>query len=205
MPALPLATYQRFAEFLNKRIESEQHLTEDSVRYAFFLAVMQTTPIQQHEIILELPHPLFPGKEIDTYIAAADERLEMFCEFKFHRASKSTSPKPQKAGSLFKDIGRLASLISNGRHCLVIYFTCAEMATYYEKHATSYSGFWKQQTGGVILYDERFVAKTTDTFRKACAEHHFARVLVEFSVNLAQSHHLRVFDVREIKDNSCNE
>lgn len=198
MHALPLATYERFAEFLQKRIETEQHLTEDSVRYAFFLAVMQTTTVQQHEIILELPHPKFPGKEIDTYIAACDQRSELFFEFKFHRASKSTSPKPQKAGSLFKDISRLASLVSESRHCLVIYFTCPEMARYFEKNEGTYSEFWKQPTGGEFNYDDSFIVKTTDTFRKASGEHHGARVLVEFNAALACGYHLRIFDVREI-------
>ncbi len=198
MQALPLATYDRFAEFLQKRIETQQHLTEDSVRYAFFLAVMQTTTIQQHEIILELPHPKFPGKEIDTYIAASYQRSELFFEFKFHRSSNSTSPKPQKAGSLFKDISRLASLVSKDRHCLVVYFTCPEMARYFENNEGSYSEFWKQPTGGEFNYDDSFIVKTTDTFRKASGEHHGARVLVEFNAALACGYHVRVFDVREI-------
>jgi hypothetical protein len=198
VPALPLSTYERFAEFLGKRIETKQHLTEDSVRYAFFLAVTQTTSIQQHEIILELPHPKFPGKEVDTYIAATAGRSELFVEFKFHRTAKSTSPKPQKAGSLFKDISRLASLTSNDRHCLVVYFTCSEMARYFDKNETSYSQFWKQPTGGAFVYDDSFVAKTTDTFRKASSEHHSARVHVEFSATIMQKYHVRVFDVREI-------
>jgi len=198
MQTIPLATYECFAEFLHKRIDTKQHLTEDSVRYAFFLAVMQTTSIQQHEITLELPHPKFLGKEIDTYIAASDGRSELFLEFKFHRSSKSTSPKPQKAGSLFKDISRLASLVSKDRHCLVVYFTCPEMARYFEKNEDSYFEFWKHPTGGEFNYDDSFVAKTTDTFRKASGEHHNARVLVEFNAALVGGYHVRVFDVREI-------
>ncbi len=198
MSSLPLSTYERFAEFLHKRIDTRQHLTEDSVRYAFFLAILQTTSIQQHEIILELPHPKFPGKEVDMYIAAADGRVELFFEFKFHRMSKSASPKPQKAGSLFKDISRLASLISKDRHCIVVYLTCSEMARYFDKNEASYSEFWKQPTGGEFVYDDSFVAKTTDTFRKASSEHHGARVLVEFSAPLINDYHVRVFDVRKI-------
>ena len=197
-PALPAATYQRFAEFLDRRITSSQHLTEDNVRYAFFYAVMQSTSIEQHELILELPHPSFPGKEIDTYVMAADGRPALYFEFKFHRASKSTSPKPQKAGSLFKDISRLASLLPSGAHCLVVYVTCSEMATYFEKNEVAYSAFWKHQTGGDFTFDEAFLAKTTDTFRKSSGEHHAARVLVEYSAPLARNYQLRVFDVQAI-------
>lgn len=99
---------------------------------------------------------------------------------------------------MFKDINRLASLMSKDRHCLVVYLTCAEMARYFEKNETSYSEFWKQPRGGEFAYDDSFVAKTTDTFRKASSDHHGARVLVEFSAPLLHGYHLRVFDVREI-------
>ncbi len=70
------------------------------------------------------------------------------------------------------------------------------MASYIEKNEASYSEFWKQPTGGEFIYDDSFVAKTTDTFRKASSEHHSARVLVEFSAALVHDFHLRVFDVR---------
>lgn len=198
MSALPLATYECFAEFLQDRIASQQHLTEDSVRYSFFLAVTKTTSIQQHELVLELPHPRFPGKEIDTFIAASDGRPDLYFEFKFHRSSKSTSPKPQKAGGLFKDISRLASLVGRDRHCLVIYLTCPEMARYFEKNQLAYSGFWNQPAGGQFIYDETFISKTTNTFRKINGEHHCAQVHIEFSGSLLNNYQLRVLDVREI-------
>ena len=98
MPALPTATYSQYAEFLEERIATKQHLTEDSVRYSLFIALLRTTDIQQHEIILELPHPKFKGKEVDTYIQPSGSRPAMYIEFKFHRVAKSTSPKPQQRG-----------------------------------------------------------------------------------------------------------
>ena len=111
MPPFPTSTYELFADFLAQRIESKQHLTEDSVRYSFFCAALETTGIKQHEIILEKPHhhPDFKGKEIDTYIPASKERPELYIEFKFHRKSVSTSPKPQKSGALFKDFSTVAA------------------------------------------------------------------------------------------------
>lgn len=198
MSALPIATYDRFTEFLEKRIASSQHLTEDSVRYSFFSAVLQTTPIEQHELILELPHPKYPEQAIDTYVAAADDRPELFFEFKFHRTSGSKSPTPQKAGSLFKDVARLASLHSNGRRCVVIYLTCSEMATYFEKNEAAYSAFWRQATGSEFIYDKAFLAKTSSTFQKESGEYHAARVRVEFSKELTCGYHLRIFDVQGI-------
>lgn len=198
MSPLNLETYTRFTELLNSRIETRQHLTEDSVRYAFFLAVMQTTSIQQHEVILELPHPHFPGKEVDTYVQASPGRHELFVEFKFHRTSKGASPKPQKAGSLFKDISRLSSLMTQDRQCIVVYLTCPEMATYFDKNEASYCGFWKEPTGGEFVFDESFVSKTTDTFRKASSPHHGARVGVEYGASLMHDYKVRVFNVRKI-------
>ncbi len=198
MPILPITTYKRFSKFLEKRIASSQHLTEDSVRYAFFYAVMQSTSIKQHELILELPHPNFPGKEIDTYVAATKDRAELFFEFKFHRASRSQSGKPQKAGSLFKDVSRLASLHSNGRRCAVIYLTCPEMAEYFDGHEDSYSAFWSQPANSKFDYNEAFLTKTTETFRKESGELHPACVHVEFSKALARGYHLRIFDVQAI-------
>jgi hypothetical protein len=198
MTLLLPSTYERFTSFLQERMSTKQHLTEDSVRYSFFLALLETTDIKQHELILELPHPKFPGKEIDTYIASTATRPELFVEFKFHRAAKSSSAKPQKAGSLFKDINRLASLVSGNNHCLVIYFTCSEMAKYFAKNEAAYSAFWAQPTGGSFVFDSSFVFNTSDTFRKVSGEPHRARVQVEFSSALKDGYHIRVFDVREV-------
>lgn len=198
MPALPAETYQRYAQFLKQRFEGQQHLTEDSVRYAFFFAVLQTTSIQQQEIILEFPHPKFPGKEIDTYIQPLGERQEIFIEFKFHRTSASSSPKPQKAGALFKDISRLSSIKTAERRCLVVYLTCSEMANYFEKNEAAYSNFWCQPTDGEFIYDDTFIAKTTDTFQKASGDLHRARVHVAYGAPISRGYHLRIFEVQEI-------
>jgi len=80
----------------------------------------------------------------------------------------------------------------------VLYLTCSEMAAYFEKNEVSYSSFWKQPTGGKFAYDEKFIAKTTNTFRKASSEHHGASVAVEFSKQLVHDYQVRVFNVREI-------
>jgi len=197
MQSLPLDAYKQFASNINDRIASRQHLTEDSVRYAFFHALLLSTAIKQHEIILELPHPKFPGKEIDTYICPSGERQEAFFEFKFHRVSKSTSPKPQKAGSLFKDISRLASLAASNRSCVVVYLTCSEMATYFKANESNYSRFWECETGSDFVYDQPFLTRTTPTFQRASGDHHLSRVHVEFSAALADGYHLRIFNVRE--------
>jgi hypothetical protein len=208
MPLLPNETYWRYVKFLEDRLKDrledriarKQHLTEDSVRYSFFAAALQTTTIQQHEIILERPHhhPEFEGKEIDMHIQPSTERPELYVEFKFHRKTGSASPTPLKAGSLFKDFSRLSSIATDQSHCLVIYLTDFEMAEYFKNKADTYSNFWRVPTEGTFIYDDTFINNTTDTFKKASGILHKANVRVEFSAELTENYHLRIFEVRKI-------
>ncbi len=197
MQTLTSPTFERYAEFLADRMASKQHLTEDSVRYSFFFAALETTNIKQHEIVLELPHPAFEKKEIDTYVLPTEGRAAQYIEFKFHRVAKSSSPKPQKAGSLFKDFGRLASVKAKNTRCLVIYLTDGEMAEYFDKHEAAYSGFWSKPIGYTFSYDEAFLSKTRATVRKVCGDVHHADVTVVYSAALPGNFHLRVFEVTE--------
>jgi hypothetical protein len=207
MPTLPIETYQLFVKFLNKRIEAQKRepknllLTEDSVRYSFFHALLQTmTDIEQDEIILEFshPHPEFVGKKIDTYIQAAAKRPELFIEFKFHRESGSASPTPQKAGTLFKDFSRLSSIKSERSRCLVIYLTDPEMVKYFTKNKDDNSAFWHEPINGSFSYDDEFIKNKAKTFKTASGDLHGAKVRVEFRADLAEDHHLRVFEINKI-------
>jgi hypothetical protein len=203
-PPFTTSTYELFEDYLAERIKSTQHLTEDSVRYSFFCAAIETTDIKQHEIILELPHPdkgNFKGKEIDTHVLASDSRPEVYIEFKFHRRSKksnSSSPRPLKAGSLFKDFSRLSSIKTLSRRCFVIYLTDDEMSKYFENQKIAYSDFWNQRTGDSFNYDKEFMKGLTDTALKASEDLHRAKITVVFSSRLGEKHHLRVFEISEI-------
>lgn len=197
MNAIPHATYEQFATYISARIASGQHLTEDSVRYSFFLALLLTTDIKQHELILELPHPSYPGKEIDTYVIPAEGRPGMYVEFKFHRSSKASSPKPQKAGGLFKDMARMASLASATTRCLVVYLTCPEMATYFDSKSGAYSSFWRNEIGSEFQYDGAFLENTSPTFRKVVGDLPFAQVRVEYTASAIEGQYqLRVFNIQ---------
>lgn len=186
-------TFDHYANFLKDRLSTKQHLTEDSVRYSFFFAALETTGIQQHEIILELPHPhpKFESKEIDTYILPTASRMEHYIEFKFHRSARSTSAKPQKAGSLFKDFGRLAAVKTQQSRCLVVYLTDAEMAEYFDKHRIAFSAFWDQQMGSSFPYDEHFISNTRNTVKNVCGEVHPAEIFVAYSLALPNGYHLK--------------
>ena len=193
-PPFTASTYEFFSEFLAQRIESSQHLTEDSVRYSFFCAALETTDIKQHEIILEKPHnhPEFEGKKIDAYVPASGNRPELYIEFKFHRGSMSTSPKPQKAGALFKDFSRLSAIKSKNSRCFVIYLTDDEMEKYFHAHKIAYSDFWNLKAGRSFNYDDVFTKNTSATFKKTSGVLHKAKIDVVFDSRIGAEHHLRV-------------
>jgi len=182
-------TLKLFQKYLEDRLETHIHLTEDSVRYSFFSALTAQNSLEQHEIILELPHPQIKNAEIDTYIKS--KNIEAFLEFKYHRKSNSSSPKPQKAGSLFKDFIRLSTL-NSGAQKYVVYFTDSEMATYFHKHNSQYSDFWSKDS---FEFNESFLSKTTSTFKKACGNLIKCNVSTIFSSGLASGHQIRVYCV----------
>lgn len=212
-PSFSTNTYERFSKFIEDRINAKpaQHLTEDSVRYSFFCAILETTDIKQHEVILELPHPddkNFKGKEVDMHVQAPHKLTDdLYIEFKFHRKSGKSnhhSPRPLKAGSLFKDFSRLSSVknIKEGQgRCFVIYLTDNEMANYFgrSKYKKRYSDFWNPDLGSSFNYDEKFRVGLPKTFVKASEELHEAKIDVIFSRQIGAEHHLRVFEINKIQ------
>jgi hypothetical protein len=131
-------------------------------------------------------------------VQGTSTRPKTYVEFKYDRASESTSPKPQKAGALFKDFARLALLSSQDTHCLVIYVTDAEMAAYFQNHDVAYSGFWQTGAGAVFLADGAFRARTTDTFRRLCSEEHAFELRLAHAASLDRGHELRIYEVQSV-------
>lgn len=182
--------FQTFEEYLIVRVKSGRHLTEDSVRYSFFAALIDASFCQQHELILELPHPNIPKAEIDTFISAPN--CQAYLEFKYHRQNDSASPKPQKAGSLFKDFNRL-SAIENSAEKYLVYFTDKEMAAYFNKNQRQYGDFWLLSEGASFDFNDAYVAETSATFKNACGKVSNCRIEVIFSSQLKTSHEIRIF------------
>jgi len=84
--------FRQFESFLKDRLWTGQHLTEDSVRYSFFAALIHAQIVSQHEVILERPHPKIAKVKIDTYFCS--EGSDTYLEFNFYRKSQSSSAKP---------------------------------------------------------------------------------------------------------------
>lgn len=186
--------FDKFERYLIDRLGTDQALSEDSVRYSFFAALNDTKTVKQHEIILESPHPNISKAKIDTYINTGHH--EAYLEFKFHRKSCGSSPKPQKAGSLFKDFTRLSKLESKSDK-YVVYFTDSEMARYFQKQSEQYSGFWSIECG-TFEFNRVFLTKTTNTFRKSCDGEADSMIEVIYSSTLSTSHEIRIFKVNTI-------
>jgi hypothetical protein len=98
--------FEDFSALLTRRFDRRVPTTEDSIRYTFFAALMNTG-FQPEQVVIEFKHPSIPGAEIDTVIVADNRLPAVALEFKYDRVANSTSPKPQKAGALFADLSRL--------------------------------------------------------------------------------------------------
>ena len=184
--------YGKFEEYLINRISSGQHLTEDSVRYSFFAALINQKFCKQADVILEIPHPKITNAEIDSLIKLP--KLNIFLEFKYHRKTRSNSPKPDKAGSLFKDFNRLSLLEQDGLK-YVIYFTDYEMAAYFKKHQSQYGEFWLYKEKESFEFNDQYLLNTNKTFRKACGESKNCRVETIYTSKFKTAHEIRIFQI----------
>lgn len=124
------ALFGDFTQLLRKRLELRVAGSEDSIRYMLFAAMVQHGGAPE-QIVMEYPHPGLDKKQIDTVVVDMNLTPLLAIEFKYHRRSQSGRNKPRTlaAGSLFKDIIRLAILEWPADRYL-IYLTDDEMAAY---------------------------------------------------------------------------
>lgn len=125
--------FELFAKLLGERFEKGKFTTEDSVRYTFFYCLTECMNLKPSDIILEYSHPSIERAKIDLRIEASNAVPEMFFEFKYYRkdSQNDNSPRTQKAGKVFADIFRLASIEPNSEvKRYLIFVTDEEMAKY---------------------------------------------------------------------------
>lgn len=189
-------TFQVFCDHLKKRISDGQTLTEDSVRYTFFYALTQTEKIDQSHVILEEPHPELLGKEIDMRIMH-ENGSNTYVELKYHRQRKSTLAMPMLAGGLFKDFNRLVLLNSPNAFRYVVYLTDARMASYFAKQSVNYSNFWDLIEDDHFLFDQSFIDKTCDTFKKSSEKLTPSKIKLLFSEKFETGHHVKIWQIIE--------
>jgi len=117
---------------LEHRLTQEIPTTEDTVRYYFFLELLQTG-IQLESMILERPHPhpRFKQKEIDLSVIRPEGMWNF--EVKYHRPIPSGRNRPftQLRGQVVSDLYKLA--LSDGQQRYLLYVADPEMAAHWER------------------------------------------------------------------------
>ena len=159
-----------FANLLKERMYSKTFTTEDSVRYLFFHTMTHNLEIFPNDILLESPHPNDDKKEVDMIVVPSETRPELVFEFKFHRYTGNTMPRPMNAGQLFKDIFRLAMYknYSENSRCFVVYATDSTMANYFCKLRNNLDDLFNMDVDKSLHIDERYVKNHAKTFINCC-------------------------------------
>ena len=187
---------ENFADLLDERLKHEVITTEDSVRYTFFAALIDTG-VKPHEVVLEYPHPAIDRAKIDTWIPAHDGR-SVALEFKYDRDPPGgmNQPKTQKAGSVFKDLHRQVRVAEGVKiRSYFVYVTSEEMAVYFRNPNNGHAEFWDLATGHTLDIDEAYFAAKPKTFMNALGGAFKARVVGACRRTLAGGNHLRAYEV----------
>jgi len=192
--------YQAFYNHLKDRLEKKVFTTEDSVRYSFFAALLSSTRLTPSNIVLEYPHEGIPGAEVDTYIPQYDGH-EVIIEFKYDRAMPGGGnlPRTQKAGSLFKDIGRLTLFIPRSQSKptrLFIHMTDGEMATYMGNAGNGLDTYFNLPVGSCLRVDLPFFQNKAAVFQRSAGQPFKATLIGRFSGELPNRHFLRIFEIQ---------
>jgi hypothetical protein len=154
-----------FLGLLEKRLTFGVLTTEDSIRYTFFAALLHHD-IQPEQVVLEYPHPTISGARIDAVILSNSGEPVTAVEFKYDRANPGGSPQPlpQKAGSAFADLRRLA-LLPFVPERYFIYVMDRELARYLASPRNGLHNVFDLAKGGTISLDQDYFVNRSSTFR----------------------------------------
>lgn len=192
-----------FSALIDERIVSGVFTTEDSVRYTFFLALLEAKFCKHTDIILEMPHPTIPKAEVDLFIQGRDNRPATAFEFKYDRPipSEKNAPRTQKAGAVFKDLFRLARVPKEtATQRFFIYLTTQEMAEYFRNPVNNLVSFFELPEGQCYALAPKFVLGQAATFQNVVGSWPIGCQLTgAFRRNLSKQHFLRIFVVEPIK------
>lgn len=193
------SVFDVFAKLLEERLKNEIFTTEDSVRYTFFLALIENGFCKHTDILLEIPHPTIPKAEVDLFVQAGDNRPATAFEFKYDRPipSEKNAPRTQKAGAVFKDLFRLARVPKEAApQRFFIYLTAQEMADYFRNPANRLNSFFELPEGQCHALAPNFVLGQAATFQNVVGNWPIACQLTgAFRRNFSRQHFLRIFVV----------
>lgn len=150
-------TFTRFEELIKKNLNKNKLLSEDTIRYLFYLATIETVKEKDigSKIIPEMPY--YCAKKyiknsvkrgitinnrcsLDTFVNLSKETYAI--EFKYHHKVSSNGknkaiPHASYAGEVFNDFYRL-SIFNNGISKYFVYVSDEEMIDNYKKNDEEY-------------------------------------------------------------------
>jgi hypothetical protein len=188
-----------FSNLINERILDGAHMSEDNVRYSYFLSANQVGKINHTDIYLEYPHPNLPGKEIDSYIIGDSYPKGVAIEFKYDRSNPggTNQNRTQRAGSFLADLFRLNLVpTSTAEEKYFVYLTDKEMASYFLNPQNKLSRLYNLNYEQDYLLDIDLVnslAKSASNQVKNLVSP--CRIQGFFKKDLVQGHQLRVLSV----------
>ncbi len=167
---LDRALTDRFVHLLAERLERGVLTTEDSVRYTFFAAMLESGT-RPHDVVLEYPHPAIPGARVDTVTLDENGEPKDAFEFKYHRRNPGgrNQPLPQQAGAVFADIRRLAHFEAPEIRCLV-YLTDDEMECYWTNPSNGLDTLFNVPPDEKTGIDRAFMAQRSATLQKSAGD-----------------------------------
>jgi len=195
---------EEFSSLLkNRLLNNICWMTEDSVRYTFFLALHKRANIAPHEMILEYQQPKISGARIDAYVPSTPERAGLVVELKYdrHIPSDKNAPTTQKAGKLFNDIFKLTQFDFDkdpNATLWLIYLTDKEMANYLRNQNNGLMDFFELPVGEVLIVDDNYVSTKSPTFRGVIGGHINREIRAIWSEEMPSQHELRVYEVLPI-------
>lgn len=119
-----------FIHLLTERLAGGIFTTEDSVRYTLFLSLIGHGHVHT-DITLEEPLAGFSSRQVDMVVQGRGTRPTAAFEFKYDRQRLAQQNRPQRAGSAYRDIFRLAQVhAKRGYVAYFIYLTDPGMVAY---------------------------------------------------------------------------
>ena len=165
--------FVQFAEMLTERIALKIYTTEDSVRYTFFAALLNTGTCKHTDVVLEYRHPTIKDAEIDCLILQHDSRPAIAIEFKYDRVmpSEKNQPRTRRAGAALNDIFRLARIPGNVASTkYFVYVTDGEMRSYLSKPTNGFAELFGLRSGEHIGINTAWTRSFAETCLNQCRE-----------------------------------
>lgn len=188
-----------FVSLLGTRLAKGVFTTEDSIRYTFYAALINSG-VSPDRVVIEYKHPTIEGAHVDTVIFGTDNEPAAILEFKYNRSIPSgrNIPLPQAAGSLFSDLSRLLAFDGSCTRYFV-HVTDGELARYLASEKHGLKRFFDVREGTSLTVDNNLFSLCPPTFHnRAGAWEVPARIFCLISRVLPKEHFLRVYHVLHI-------